>query len=60
VAEYSFVPRELSGTRFIDQAALQRIEEMAYMFWERIAAEERISDEFRAFLGLGNPVGRME
>ncbi|MCW5203254.1 type II toxin-antitoxin system HipA family toxin YjjJ [Desulfobulbus sp. US4] len=56
VAGYSFVPRVLSETQFVDQAALQRIEEMAYTFWERIAAEERISDEFRAFLGLGNPL----
>uniref|UniRef100_UPI00405645A7 HipA domain-containing protein n=1 Tax=Candidatus Electrothrix sp. TaxID=2170559 RepID=UPI00405645A7 len=60
VAGYSFVPRELRGTRFVDQTALQRIEEMAYAFWESIAAEERISDKFRAFLGKGNPVGRMK
>ncbi len=60
VAEYNFVPRELRGTQFVDQAALQRIKEMAYGFWERVAGEERISDEFRVFLGLGNPVGRMK
>ena len=60
VAGYSFVPRELSETQFVDQAALQRIEEMAYAFWERIAGEERISDELRAFFGLGNPVGLMK
>ncbi|WPD22788.1 MAG: type II toxin-antitoxin system HipA family toxin YjjJ [Candidatus Electrothrix scaldis] len=59
VAPYHFVPRKLTKTKFVDQAALQRIEEMAYAFWERIAAEERISDEFRAFLEKGNPVGLM-
>jgi hypothetical protein len=59
VAGYSFVPRELRETQFVDQAALQRIEEMAYGFWERLAGEERSSEELRAFLGDGNPVGRM-
>ncbi|XCN73810.1 MAG: type II toxin-antitoxin system HipA family toxin YjjJ [Candidatus Electrothrix aestuarii] len=59
VAPYHFVPKKITGTKFVDQAALQRIEEMAYAFWERIAAEERISDELRVFLGKGNPVGLM-
>ena len=59
VAGYSFVPKALCETRFVDQAALQRVEEMAYGFWERIAGEEMVSNEFKVFLGEGNPVAGM-
>ena len=47
----------------IDAHVNQRIAEsvtvMARNFWSKVAADDRISDEFRTFLALGNPIDRM-
>jgi hypothetical protein len=43
----------------IDAELLQTITDIARDFWNRVDADERISDEFRTFLGGGNPVAKM-
>ncbi|MCF6209906.1 MAG: type II toxin-antitoxin system HipA family toxin YjjJ [Gammaproteobacteria bacterium] len=55
VAPYGFIPPEISGPGFSEEL-VSSIMKMAHDFWERVAGDERISDEFRAFLSRGNPV----
>lgn len=62
VFSYSFIPpelAELSRLDFLEGNVLQ-IKKMAHDFWERVAGDERISDEFREFLGRGNPIDLMK
>ncbi len=49
------MPPELTGLN-LNENNLQGKRKMAYDFWERVAADEQISDEFKAFLGHGNPI----
>lgn len=56
---YDFIatsPRRvnLSGLNFI------HIKSMARDFWQRVSADNRISDEFREFLERGNPIDLMD
>jgi len=55
VTPYDFIAPEISGENFSEEM-VSSIMKMAHDFWERVAGDERISDEFRAFLGRGNPV----
>ncbi len=55
VASYDFIAPEISGANFSEEM-VSSIMEMAHDFWERVASDERISDEFREFLERGNPV----
>ena len=59
VLPYAFVPPDLSGFN-LDEGALLAIKKMAHGFWERVANDELISDELKAFLECGNPVGLLE
>ncbi len=43
----------------LDEKVFSSVKQMAHNFWERVASDERISDEFRAFLGQGNPIDLM-
>ncbi len=55
VSPYDFkiqIPNALTH----DLSTLETIKDIARDFWERIANDERISDEFRTFLERGNPV----
>ncbi|MBL4623350.1 MAG: type II toxin-antitoxin system HipA family toxin YjjJ [Immundisolibacteraceae bacterium] len=61
VPSFQFVPIASRLTdENVDQRMVERVEEMARNFWSQVAADERISDEFREFLTQGNPVDRME
>ena len=55
VLPYSFVPPQYNnvnpGIQIMDVA-----QTMARGFWEKVAQDARISDEFKAFLGRGNPI----
>lgn len=55
VRPYSFTPPSLEGLN-LDANALKGVRRMAHSFWERVSADERISDEFREFLDRGNPI----
>lgn len=55
VIPFSFVPSKTDDLK-LKEDALQGVKEMVFDFWERVAADERISDEFKSFLERGNPV----
>ncbi len=55
VLPYSFNPPELKGLK-ISEKALTSVKKMAHDFWEGVAGDSRISDEFREFLEQGNPI----
>jgi len=55
VLPYSFVPPEYKGIH-LDSENIASIQNMARNFWERVASDARISDEFKAFLERGNPI----
>lgn len=52
---YAFVPPELKLVN-LENAVIDGIKLMAYDFWERVAGDRRISEEFKVFLGQGNPI----
>ena len=58
VPPYSFVPPEPKRVN-IKEDIFGSIKIMARDFWERVASDERISDEFKNFLGHGNPIDLM-
>lgn len=58
VLPYSFTPPELKS-QHMNVRSLLLLKESAHDFWQKVAADERISDEFKAFLECGNPIDRM-
>jgi len=59
VMPYDFTPPDGSDFNF-DEAGILGAKKRAHDFWERVAGDERISDEFRAFFARGNPVDLMK
>jgi len=53
VLPYSFVPPEYKGIN-TDAISIGSIQDMARNFWERVASDARISDEFREFIEREN------
>jgi hypothetical protein len=37
-------------------AAVERVQEMAHEFWEKLSKDGRISDQFKEYLKKGNPI----
>jgi hypothetical protein len=37
-------------------AAVERVQEMAHDFWENVSNDNRISDQFKDYLKMGNPI----
>lgn len=58
VHPYAFVPPEIKGINIRDDV-IPGIKKLAHNFWERVASDERISAEFKDFLGRGNPIDLM-
>ncbi|VAW80786.1 hypothetical protein MNBD_GAMMA15-163, partial [hydrothermal vent metagenome] len=58
VLPFSFTPLD-QNTLPLDETELSFVKEIARDFWERVASDERISDEFRVFLERGNPIEQM-
>ncbi len=56
VMPYSFTPPETVKGVKLDDSLLLNAKKIAHNFWERVTADKRISDEFREFLGRGNPI----
>lgn len=55
VQPYNFVPPEFRGVN-LGAESIKTIGKMARDFWERLANDVRISDEFRSYLERGNPM----
>ncbi len=55
VLPYNFTPQSITGINLSGEA-LDTIVEMARAFWDRVANDERISDEFREYFERGNPI----
>lgn len=55
VLPYNFVPPEYTGTS-LDPDSIKVVKRMARDFWERVANDTRISDEFKVYLERGNPM----
>jgi hypothetical protein len=57
VLPYRFSPPEYPEYKGInlDTESIVLIQTMVRNFWERVASDTRISDEFKAFLACGNP-----
>ncbi len=60
VPSYSFIPAEHHKNIWLNESSLSAVNDMAHDFWERVAGDERISDEFRKFLARGNPIDLMQ
>lgn len=58
VLPFNFTPPELRS-QHMNVDSLLSLKEAAYDFWEKVANDGRISDEFREFLESGNPIDRM-
>jgi len=58
VLPFSFTPLD-QNTLPLDETELSFVKGIARDFWERVASDERISDEFRTFLRQGNPIELM-
>ncbi len=58
IPPYEFTPPEHHSLKLEDKNVLE-MKRIARDFWERVANDERISDEFREFLSTGNPIDRM-
>jgi len=56
VLPYSFAPAD---DKDVGSSFPANVRAMAYDFWERVAGDERISDDFKDFLQRGNPVALM-
>ncbi len=55
IPAYSFTPPEFSFVN-LEQDMLAHIKGIAHDFWERVADDRRISDEFQNYLAKGNPI----
>lgn len=55
VMPYRFAPPDYKGWN-LDEAGISRVQNMARNFWGRVASDDRISAEFKAFLERGNPI----
>lgn len=58
VLPYNFVPPVPKRVN-LKEDTLVEVKRMAHDFWERVASDVRISDEFKEFLGRGNPIDLM-
>ena len=59
VLPYDFVPKKYDSGDFIDDKAILEVENIAHDFWQRVASDDRISDEFKEYLSRGNPIDLM-
>lgn len=59
VSPYNFVPPEPKIIN-IEKDMIALIKAMAHDFWERVTNDERISDEFKEYLAIGNPIDFMQ
>ena len=58
VQPFTFVPPEPKNTN-ISKDLIKTVKKIAHDFWESVASDERISNEFKNYLQKGNPIDRM-
>ena len=58
VQSFTFVPPTLKSSN-IRKDLIKTIKKIAFDFWESLASDERISDDFKAYLQKGNPIDGM-
>ncbi len=58
ISPYKFDPLEPKRIN-LSEDMIEVIKKMAHDFWERVAKDERISDEFKNYLERGNPIDLM-
>lgn len=58
VRSYDFIPPDIRTTN-LDNDTVLEVKQMAHNFWERVAGDERISEELREYLECGNPIDLM-
>jgi len=58
VQPFTFVPPEPKSTN-ISKDLIKTVKKIARDFWESLASDERISNEFKNYLQKGNPIDRM-
>lgn len=58
VRPFAFVPPEFKAFS-IGKDLMDTVKKAARDFWENVAGDERISDEFKEYLQKGNPAGRI-
>ena len=58
ISRYKFDPLEPKRVN-LSKDMIESIKAMAHDFWERVAKDERISDEFKNYLERGNPIDLM-
>jgi len=58
ISPYKFAPLEPKRVN-LSEKPIGLIKAMAHDFWERVAKDERISDEFKKYLERGNPIDLM-
>ena len=59
VLPYNFTLPEFRHVN-LPQKNVSTIKEIAHDFWERVTNDEQISEEFKEFLGSGNPIDLKE
>jgi hypothetical protein len=55
VLAYDFTPPDITASQ-LPEASIKQANIMAHDFWHRLAHDNRISDDFKAFLARGNPI----
>jgi len=55
VLAYDFTPPDTTAAN-LPEASMHQVKRMAHDFWHRVANDDRISDDFKAFLSHGNPI----
>ena len=60
VEPYAFSPPVVDrGLMLISNDTMRVVEGMAHDFWDRLANDDRISDELRMFMSQGNPIDNL-
>jgi len=55
VLAYDFTPPDITAAN-LPETSMHQVKIMAHDFWHRVANDDRISDDFKAFLSHGNPI----
>ncbi len=58
VGPFSFDVAEIPDPE-LDKNVINHLRQMAYTFWENVAGDDRLSNEFKTFLNRGNPVASL-
>ena len=60
VLPFNFVPKKYDSGGRMDEKSILEVENIAHNFWDMVASDDRISDEFKEYLSNGNPIDLMK